>query len=812
MNATKIIMPFLIMAAAIAVFADDETPQWVSGDSPDSLGSLSLTYENGAVKTIVATPVGNGTITLAGDAIDFASDATVTMAAAGTLVFSNDVAGNGLSCSRTGQQFTYSGAALPAYAEGNPGALMFEDLSLDAVTPVASRFSGELAGVARPYFIVREAGRLEVQMQSQCFVTSYNAGQTQSAKLVLVQNGADIYGSVVWTKTNGSEYGDYRGRKDFTDAGESVAGTVDNLTVALTAGMDDAEIAFAGALSGSVAASGGVRVSIDARRAAYGGVFANAVSAAAGSAVVLRNSSGISVTSAISGAGDIVFENDSVYSYKRDGFFYTAADMDTAYHTTSMVFKTNARLSNVTNVKAVVGCYNKGVLPVANNGNGYVLLSSTATTQRWQIQGLDKSTGANFMRCATLEFTQVGDDIFAKYAEARQGSGTQGSELVGSQQKVTASTSDSANGAAVYVYDVELEFSEPIELAATSLSGVNTMDSGEYRANGGVTLSLDSKFALPCMGSVVAGNGSSVLFNFAMSEQATSYGSNTCALCVQPGGTLRQTTRFSIGYMFSIWNDGGAVVVDHVVESGFDGYLNHIWMRDGATVNMSNVYCGKIHAGNWYVSGSTPCSASASPLYLYGDNSATAENPKPRTFTVDVEDVTGDDGVDFTFTGNILTPQNVAFTNVTVLKRGSGTWLLNGTYSCVGPTLVSGGFFKLGRTGTMNASQNISLLFGGGLALAEGVSNAIGKVSLTTAGVLDVPTTSTLVVDSIENLANATLTITNELSEAGGQIRVLNVPSRSDLKRIAYGELGVSIDANGWLIPKRKRGLVISVK
>jgi hypothetical protein len=254
------------------------------------------------------------------------------------------------------------------------------------------------------------------------------------------------------------------------------------------------------------------------------------------------------------------------------------------------------------------------------------------------------------------------------------------------------------------------------------------------------------------------------------------------------------------------------VVVDHVVESGFDGYLNHIWMRDGATVNMSNVYCGKIHAGNWYVSGSTPCSASASPLYLYGDNSATAENPKPRTFTVDVEDVTGDDGVDFTFTGNILTPQNVAFTNVTVLKRGSGTWLLNGTYSCVGPTLVSGGFFKLGRTGTMNASQNISLLFGGGLALAEGVSNAIGKVSLTTAGVLDVPTTSTLVVDSIENLANATLTITNELREAGGQIRIVNVPSRSDLKRIAYGEFGVTVNDDGWIVPRRKQGLVLLFK
>ena len=531
----------------------------------------------------------------------------------------------------------------------------------------------------------------------------------------------------------------------------------------------------------------------------------------AGSTVELRNSCGISVASAVSGAGDVVFENDPVYSYKRDGFFYTAADMDTEYHTTSMVFKTNARLSNVTNVKAVVGCYSKGVLPIANNGNGYVLLSSTATTQRWQIQGLDKSTGANFMRCATLEFTQVGDDIFVKYAEARQGTGTQGSELVGSQQRVTASTTDSANGAAVYVYDVELEFSEPIELAAAALSGVNTMDSGEYRAYGDVTLSLDSKFALPCMGSIVAGNGSSVLFNFNMTEQSYNYGSNTCALCIKPGGTLRQTARYSIGYMFSIWNDGGAVEFGSVGGSGFVGYLNHLWLCDGATVNAAQVYCGKLHAGNWYVYGSTPCSASASPLYLYGDNSSTEQNPKPRTFTVDVEDVTGDGGVDFTFTGNILTPLNEAYTNVTVLKRGSGTWLMNGTYSCVGPTLVSGGFLKLGRTGTMNASQNISLLFGGGLALADGVSNAIGKVSLTTAGVLDVPTNSTLVVDSIENLANATLTITNELSEAGGQIRVVNQPSRSELGNIFYGERGVSVDEYGWIVPRIKRGFILSI-
>ena len=260
------IKTMLAMVVMCSVCEADESQVWTSGATPLSLGSLAFTYENGAVKTLVATPSDGGTITLSGDEIAFAAGATVTMAAPGTLVFVNDVAGAGLTCLRTGQQFTYSGAALPAYTEGNPGALMFANLSLDAVTPVASRFSGELAGVARPYFIVREAGRLEVQMQSQYLLSNYNAGQTQAAKLVLVQSGADIYGSVAWTKTNGADYGDYRGRKDFTDGGESVAGTVDNLTVVLTAGMDDAEIAFAGALSGSVAASGGRRADYPVRR------------------------------------------------------------------------------------------------------------------------------------------------------------------------------------------------------------------------------------------------------------------------------------------------------------------------------------------------------------------------------------------------------------------------------------------------------------------------------------------------------------------------------------------------------------------
>ena len=159
------------------------------------------------------------------------------------------------------------------------------------------------------------------------------------------------------------------------------------------------------------------------------------------------------------------------------------------------------------------------------------------------------------------------------------------------------------------------------------------------------------------IGNWTVGNGANVLLNFNMGEQAYSYGSNTCSFCVKTGGTLRQTARFSLGYMFSIWNDGGVVAFDRVVSSGFDGHLNHVWLKDGASVTAANIYSGKMHAGNFVVYGSSPSTAEMDTLYLYGDNSSTEENPKPRTFMVEVEDVTGDGGADFTFTGRILTPR-----------------------------------------------------------------------------------------------------------------------------------------------------------
>ena len=34
----------------------------------------------------------------------------------------------------------------------------------------------------------------------------------------------------------------------------------------------------------------------------------------------------------------------------------------------------------------------------------------------------------------------------------------------------------------------------------------------------------------------------------------------------------------------SFWNEGGNLIMDDVAPSGFDGHLNHLWLKDGAVV------------------------------------------------------------------------------------------------------------------------------------------------------------------------------------------------------------------------------------
>ena len=77
---------------------------WTAG-AADLGGKIAITYdtvETGKVKTLVATPEDGETLTVTGDAMTFAADATISMAADGKLIFANDVTADGaLALNRT---------------------------------------------------------------------------------------------------------------------------------------------------------------------------------------------------------------------------------------------------------------------------------------------------------------------------------------------------------------------------------------------------------------------------------------------------------------------------------------------------------------------------------------------------------------------------------------------------------------------------------------------------------------------------------------------------------------------------------------
>ena len=736
----RVITLFLFSVAATFSVAG-LTIEWKAGETPDALGdAVSFTYGNGKVRSMSVATSGE-TVVMTGDPIGFAENAEVALSGNGRMVFSNKVvsAGGTLAVMRPDSQLTWageSGISLPVTDDPFQGIVVLSGVLLDELDVVSSVFDGkksDLSGLAKPYFVSRSEGRVECQLQSQVRA-QYNAGTTQSVKLMLVQDGDDVRASIAWAKTNGSAYGDYRGRLDFSEAtlvnSQTLAvisdPVVDNLTMVRKETSGKGVVVFAGSAEVSTfSVAGGMTVEMDSALA--GGEIGSSVDVSTGSRFVFRNSDGGSVTGSLSGYGDVVFENDERHSFFRPGFFYTQEDVDTdgGYHTTSMVFMVNADLSKVTNISAIVGCGTKGVLPIAKDG--YVLKTKTATSQYWQIQGLDTSTGANFMRCADIEFTQQGKDIWVKYANARQGFGSQGVYLVGDPQKCTASKNQ--NSAAVYVCDIKIFFSEPVVPGDTVFSSENAMDAGDLIVGSQSRLSVASCSALPQFGRMIVMSNAVAALDFGLSQDYTGKFPHISSFHVRKGGVLMQRKKFSVGYMEFVWNDGGVVEVS-TGESSFDNTLNHLMFADGARLSVNTVRCGGRHMGRWDVAGTQPSHVSVKKqLYLYSHIDSTEADPKVGNFHLSVSDVTGDDEVDFTFDGVITTPANPAHTNITFIKSGSGTWLMNGAFTVAGGLQIFDGYVRAGVSGVFSPSQNVKME-GGHLSFAAGTENTIGSLSI----------------------------------------------------------------------------------
>ena len=87
---------FPIIAAFAVGRADDVAVSWDgSGNTAQSAPIAVVSDDTGAIVSLTASPADGGTIFIAGEPMNFADGATISLATAGTLVFSNDVSSAG---------------------------------------------------------------------------------------------------------------------------------------------------------------------------------------------------------------------------------------------------------------------------------------------------------------------------------------------------------------------------------------------------------------------------------------------------------------------------------------------------------------------------------------------------------------------------------------------------------------------------------------------------------------------------------------------------------------------------------------------
>lgn len=217
----------------------------------------------------------------------------------------------------------------------------------------------------------------------------------------------------------------------------------------------------------------------------------------------------------------------------------------------------------------------------------------------------------------------------------------------------------------------------------------------------------------------------------------------------------------------------------------------------------------------WTVSGTTPSYCDTGIILWAYDQSYAG------SFTLDVSNVTGDEGEDFIIGRSMSATSTAGYSDVTVFKTGDGTVRLNGQcdYSAH-PTRIQGGTWLLGVSDAMHAGMGVSFE-GGNLSVAEGTANVIGTVSVTDNGTISVPAGATLsFADShAETWANGKRLLVNaDLSETvrirfgttsdgltRSQLNKIRLAAEPKLKR-------ASLDADGYLTFGDAPGAVLVVR
>ena len=789
---TKAYAVFMSVLATVSVHATDIPVAYTAGSVGDS--TLAFTYAGDEIAAVVANPGAGNRVVVTGDAMAFASGATIT-AVSGEVVFKNAATGHGslaVAPQVDDAELTWGDGSSTLDKAPN-WTLLFAGKNLDEYEPTTAR--GPTGSSNPPTSSALKFYRLERSGSGASATLAFQASSTHGGpndslgyymkvvKGTLRQTTSGIEGSVEsaylvshlpyhhagddidYMMAHPADYPYAKANQLSVPSNKSGYG-IGILTMVRVAGKPS--VRFENALSDADVSGGTLALNV-----------------ASGVSVVAAGASGIAATpygGAVTAAkgGDFGFTDRAVtttrafslggtFNVKRE----TAGGEEACReyldgYMASNVWRAIPGVHALEDLTNAVGVAAGGNVGGKNRGkpmglyNIKVGAGGFTATGQFQVgnNGQDKYT--RFIR-AEFSTTQVTHQVSMRIVSAGYYEtstvyvvGYDLDALPSGRIKGAAVGSEWSTGSGYAILNVTNYFSRPavdlVELSTSANSfanGAKVVVGGTE--NGNVRLVLSNTAAsLPTNGVLEIKAGGSAVYGQIGAAANTDYVNGTCPINVHQGGELIDRveticigSKQEINLLGGTLRCGRRLAYDANRLSDAGTYVNLLTLSDGAAVTSPvPIRIGYQRSDpRWMVRGSSPSFCNA-PLILMSQSDAGTDM---MPFTFNVWDVTDDDAVDFSLNGALGNKYSNRYCHGYIVKTGSGTMLLTGgapTYKINYPIEIQGGTWALGSAGSAQSSSAAAgfKLAGGNLAVSAGVActTGVGPLTVAAAGTLEV--------------------------------------------------------------------------
>ncbi len=737
----------------------------------------------------------NGDIAISGEGVTFTSDPAqvlsygtnsigVALTAPGSIDFGKKIL----------DKKTFDGYITTSYQT------LFTDMDLSKYSPLeALTGGGSTIAVGLGYtvmYIVRGEGTLTAQFQI------IQGGWTKCVKVEFVQSGSDVQARAVYAKyATTSSFGmdfDTGGNSQSvaTQAGAGGYG-VSSVTLAY---VSDSKVTASGRISATAV---GITNSVD-----FTAVGEGVLAEVGGTMPPLGLNGSLTVTNAHGFAFDTVSGNGTIRLGGLSGTERNSkSEVTYSVQATSAwtVFATNAYLRGMTNVYAysfVGGAISSEPAP------GWI---HYFTNNGYFATGQFHTYDSKWEKCVFLEFRQASTNIEVRARNACYYSLVHGHNLdvltipwgratEQDLRRESAQVADTATkgyysiGSFTAYFDTEKE----CDLSPSvfySLQGDVSMDMARFYQSGGIVC-ITNRLALPnsttnSVYEVTDGGTLQIDAPGCTMYTAGGVGKGKTTLRATNGGRIVQNKDFNFdNHSQRLQIDGGILELQNSPENdnlGFnsdcESYVNFVSLANGARViggtarllqcnDQISPYGGDSY---WKISGSSPSVA---------ENGFMVAGAEGQACIFDVEDVTGDDEVDFDVWGYYRTYDTSNFTNNVLRKTGEGTMAFCRPIRIYKPIEIDAGTVCLKTTGVIGGDYlKVPVQLGSGsLELYESTTNALSTLAVTNDA-------------SIVLHEGAALTIEDSSAVEWTSGKKLNITGDVDNKSVRFGTSASALTA-----------------